>query len=179
MAERSYPFVDGATSDAEFSAMFRHLFPSSVLGFPGKTALAVVATSAGMQVTVRGGEAFVRGHRYLSDADQVLPIAPADSSSRVDTVILRMEYGAVQSITCEVKQGIPGAGAPSLEQTDTAVYEMPLANIAVAGGAVTIAPAAVTDRRVWWGIELMRSFGIAIGPAHPDPGSAFLSFKTP
>ncbi|WP_119697050.1 hypothetical protein [Microbacterium halotolerans] len=178
MAERSYPFVDGETTDAEFSAMFRHLFPSSVVGYPGQPGLEVVANSSGLRVELQPGEAFVRGHRFAMDAPVELVIDAA-TSVRVDTVILRMEYGAVQSITPAVKKGVAGvASPPTLDQTEDDLFEFPLADIALADGQVTIGPSHLTDRRAWWGIELMKSFGIHIGAQHPDPAAAFLSFLT-
>lgn len=179
MTERSYPFVDGPTTDAEFSAMFRQLFPTSILGFYGSSALAVTADSSGMRCTLQPGTAFVRGHFYKNDAALNQAIAPnASGQPRIDTVALRLEYGAVKSITARVLPGTPGLGAPALVQTETGIFDLPLFDVAVAAGAATIGPGNLTDRRKWWGLEFFRMAGLAVGPTAPDPGEAFLHIKT-
>lgn len=145
MTERSYPFVDGATTDAEFSAMFRTVFPASVL-----SGLVVSGDSSGLNVKVSAGAGYVRGHYYSSDAQVTLAIDGGDASPRIDTVVLRLEYGSVNNVHLVVKKGTPAATpvAPTLTQTDSGVYEFPLADVAVAASAVTISAANVTSRRV-------------------------------
>jgi len=178
MTERSYPFVDGPTTDAEFSAMFRLLFPSSVHGYPGSNALQVYADSTGLKVKLRAGAGFVRGHRYVNDAELELAIdANASGSMRIDTVVLHLEYAAVKAINAVVVKGTPGEGAPSLTATENGILQYPLADVAVASGASTIAPANVTDRRTWWGVEFMKSFGLQYGTVEPAANEAFLFLK--
>lgn len=179
MTERSYPFVDGATTDAEFSAMFRQVFPNSVLGAYGSTALSLTADSSGMRVTLQPGNGFVRGHFYRNQDPLALTIGQNTSGqARIDTVVLRLQYGTVKAIKAVVVPGAPGGGAPALTQTDTGTYDLPLWNIKVAAGAPTIGPADLVDRRAWWGLELLRVAGVAVGPTAPAPGDAFLHIKT-
>lgn len=180
--ERSYPFrlapgadpedLDpelGFTTDVEFSEMFRLVFPSCVV-----SGLAVFADSSGMQVKVPEGYGFVEGHRYkLTDGPAILAIAANGSGQpRIDTIVLRKEYGTVNAVQLTVVQGTPGASAapPDLEQTATAVYEFPLADIAVAAGAVTIAPGNVTDRRKFWKQAVREALGIFVGTTAPSSG---------
>lgn len=179
MTERSYPFVDGPTTDAEFSAMFRRIFPSSVDGFYGSDALAATADMSGLRVKLQPGTGFVRGHLYRNSEQLSLPVTPnTTGQARVDTLILRLEYGSVKRILARIKPGAAGLGAPALEQTETGVFEMPLWDIGVAAGAATIGPQNLTDRRKWWGLELMRSMGFTSGPTLPDADETFLHVKT-
>lgn len=147
MTERSYPFVGGTTTDAEFSAMFRQVFPASVID-----GLAVSADSSGLQVKLPAGSGFVRGHYYKNSADILLPIEPGASNPRIDTVVLRLEYGTANSITAKVVKGTASASPtrPALVQTDTGVFEFPLADVPVASGAVTIPAGDVIDRRLMY-----------------------------
>lgn len=179
MAERSYPFVNGPTTDAEFSAMFRRIFPSSVDGFYGSSALECIANSSGLRVTLQPGTGFVRGHLYRNSDALELPItANTTGQARVDTLALRLEYGTARKIAAVIKPGTAGLGAPALEQTETGVYEMPLYNIAVPAGAATIGPGSLTDRRKWWGLEFMKAMGLTSGPTLPAASETFLHVKT-
>ncbi|WP_425836931.1 hypothetical protein [Microbacterium sp. PA5] len=147
MTQRSYPFVNGSTTDAEFSAMFKQVFPSAVI-----SGLTVSADSSGLNVKVAAGTAYVRGHFYSSNAQETLAVDAGSAQARIDTVVLRLEYGSVNDVRLVVKKGTPAASpaAPTLTQTDSGIYEFPLANIAVAASAVTIAPGNLTDRRTYW-----------------------------
>jgi len=180
--ERSYPFrlapgadpedLDpelGFTTDVEFSEMFRLIFPSCVV-----SGLDVFADSSGMQVKVPEGYGFVEGHRYkLTDGPAILAIAANGSGQpRIDTVVLRKEYGTVNDVHLAIVQGTPGASPepPDLEQTATAVYEFPLKDVNVAAGAVTIAPANLTDRRVFWKQAFRQALGIFVESTAPTSG---------
>lgn len=179
MTETSYPFVGGSTTDAQFSQMFAQVFPSSVIGYYGSSALQVVGDSSGMQVKVQPGAGCVRGHFYNSDAVKPLTIgANTSGSARIDTVVLHLEYGAVNSITAKVVQGTPGSGAATLTQTLTGIYELALGDVAVASGASTVSAGNVTDRRPWWGLEMLKMAGLVVGSTQPAPGSAFAFIKT-
>ena len=187
MTQRSYPFTknpdgsDGTTTDAEFSAMFGMVFPSGVDGFYKSGSLLVSADSSGMTVKVAAGRALVDGHYYSSSEQEPLPIDAnlnSGGATRVDTIVIHKEYGTVNNAFLKVVSGDPGGGAPTLTQNPQGTFEFPLADVNVPSGAVTIAPSQVIDRRVWWGIEFMRRFGLVIGPTAPDPKTAFLFVKT-
>jgi len=159
MTERSYPFVDGATTDAEFSAMFRQIFPASVID-----GLAVSGDSSGLNVKLAAGSGYVRGHYYKNTADDSLTIDAGGSDPRIDTVVLRLEYGTANSVTVQVKKGTAAASPsqPALTQTDTGVFEFPLADVNVKANAVTIAAADVTDRRVMYADALKTALDFTI-----------------
>lgn len=152
MTEFSYPFAgQGATSNPEWSELMRDALPTGIVA-PGNigTALRVFADSTGLQVKVPAGLANVRGHRYRNSAQKTLPIeSNPDGQPRIDTIILRLQYGGTNNIRLAVKKGLPAeTPAPrTLEQTDDGVYEEPLADVLVRPSAATILADDITDRR--------------------------------
>lgn len=174
MAETSYPFSGGVTTDSQFSEMFRSVVDSGVVGSAESASLRVSGDSTGLNVKVAPGFAFVRGHAYKNDSMHTLPIDPGDTQPRIDSVILRLAYGAVNACALAVKKGQPAAGggaAPVLEQTDTGVFELLLGNVAVASSAATITSANVTDARAFTGSR-WGYWGNSTRPASPRLGTA-------
>lgn len=97
------------------------------------------------------GAALVQGIAYLSDATVAFVIAANSSGNpRIDTVILQADY-ALQTIRLAVLQGTPAAtpASPSLTQTANTLWEIPIADIAVANGFTSIANTAITQRQEW------------------------------
>lgn len=155
MAQTSWPFAGVDATETMYSRLLRHLLSygrSGVNGVPGDNNLRVIADSSGMQVKVRvsGGnsQAIVRGHMYNSTAEETLSIAPSTSNPRIDSVVLTLDP-AVDSIVLAVVTGTPAVtpSAPALTQTDTAIFQMKLADVLVAANVTTIDANAVTDRR--------------------------------
>lgn len=108
-------------------------------------------TPATTQIEVLIGSALVQGIEYLNDATVSFTIAGnASGNPRIDTVILRADYVA-QTVRLAVLQGNP-AGSPTplaLTQTPGVTWEIPLADIAVANGFVSITNANITPRHEW------------------------------
>lgn len=147
MAQSSWPFENIDTSETQYSQLFRNLGEGVVSGHGLE--LEPDAPGTGMTVTVKSGQALVRGHYYDNTATESLAIAPADSvNPRIDSVILRLDPTA-NSILLAVLTGTPASSpsAPSLTQTDSGIYEIRLANVAVAANAVLITSGNVTDTR--------------------------------
>lgn len=154
MAIESYPFDDNPTTEAQFSAMFRHLQDS---GVASNNDLLVSANSSGMSVNVQPGEAFVRGIFFRSTATETLAIASSAANPRIDRVILRLDPANNQtSLTVKEGTAATNPSPPSMTQTDSAIYELPLANVRVGANVVTISADAVTDRRTFTGHRLRR-----------------------
>lgn len=148
MAQSSWPFENIDTSETQFSQWARNIGEGVGAGYDAE--LAVSATGLAMSVVVGAGRGMVRGHFYLSSASETLNIASASAvSPRIDTVVLRLDPTA-NSVVLAVLTGTPSASpvAPTLTQTDTGTYEMPLANVYVAANATAIGAVDVTDRRV-------------------------------
>jgi microcystin-dependent protein len=112
--------------------------------------LAVSATApASMAVSVALGRAFIQGFWYKSDAANVLTIAAADPANpRIDRIVIRLETGGAKQVTARVLTGTPAGSpsAPALTQT-AAVWEISLAQIAVAAAASSIVAGNITDER--------------------------------
>lgn len=105
-------------------------------------------TVASVNVEVHIGAALVNGKLYESSAAELLAVgANASGNPRIDTAILRVDYTA-QTTRLVIKQGTPAGSpvAPTLTQS-ASVWEIPLANIAVANGFSTITAVNITDRR--------------------------------
>ncbi|WP_432482602.1 tail fiber domain-containing protein [Kineococcus esterisolvens] len=146
MAITGYPFDGQDSTEDQYTLLFRELQDSGVADSYASSGFEVTADSTGMFVTVKPGFALLRGHAVRSTSVEVVDIGPASSSNRIDRVVLRLDP-AQNSIVLAVVQGIPGASAPALTQTDTGVYELPLGKLTVRAGSGVIAPSDVADDR--------------------------------
>lgn len=135
-----------SVTDSEYS----HLAPWLADGlFPAATD-AVYADSSGMQVHVRASRyGIVQGRAWTSGSTETSLTIAANSSglNRVDTVVLRLDR-STWDVTAAVRQGTPGAGAPTLQRDpgDTGMWEIPLADVAVDNGVASIAGSKVIPR---------------------------------
>lgn len=161
MTDLYLPFASGAganVGEAAWSRMARYFLASGVIpqpvGSPSFNAdpLSSYGDSSGMQVKVRSGAAFIMGHYFDVDSETILAIASNSSGNpRIDRVVLRLSWVA-HTIALAIVQGTPAASpsAPALTTSST-VWEIPLAQVAVANAAVTITAGNVTDERLWSG----------------------------
>jgi hypothetical protein len=147
----SYPFDGQPVSEGQFSYLFRELAShSGVAGGVGSSNFSVYGDSSGMQVKVNPGFAIVRGHAVQSTATETVTIAAASAATRYDRVVLRLDPTA-NSISLAVVQGSSGGSIPALTQTDTNIYEFPLATVTVPTGAATITAGNVAGAREFLG----------------------------
>jgi len=155
MAISSYPYVDQPTSDVEYSRLFRELQDNGAAGSYADTTVQAYANSTGLNTFVRAGSAIVRGYYFYNTSDITPTHAGGASNPRIDRIILRLDLTqAIGSrIVAAVLPGTPAASpvAPTLTQTDTGIYEISLAQVAIAANAVTIAAGNVTDERSFVG----------------------------
>lgn len=152
MAQSAWPFENIDTSETQFSQWARNI-GEGVKGTSGGTELKVFGDSTGMQVKVPAGYAMVRGHYYSNTAQETLTIAAAHATlARIDSVVLQLDPSA-NTILLVVKTGTAASSpsAPALVQTDSGVYEIRLANVAVAAATTTITSGNVTDTRTFLG----------------------------
>lgn len=122
---------------------------SGVAPDPGLRVTATSPVSASVDVSI--GSALVHGTFYMTDATVNLAIASNGTGNpRIDTVVLQKSW-TNQTVRLAIVQGSPAAtpAAPGLTQTDGVLWEIPLADIAVASGFVSLAQSTVTPRR-WW-----------------------------
>lgn len=152
----------GPYSDTQWQELYRY-----IIGWGGNLANNGVFLMSGVQpddglkvteqsiaaagITVHPGAALIQGIAYFSDADENLSIvANASGNARVDTVIIRADY-ALQTVRLAVLQGTPAASpvAPTLTQVANTMWEIPIADIAVANGFATITNANISQRQTW------------------------------
>lgn len=106
---------------------------------------------AAMNILVHVGSALVHGTMYNSDAIETVNVAAnASGNPRIDTVILRKSW-STQEVRLAILTGTPAAtpAPPNLTQIDGTTWDIPLADIAVANGAVSITSANITSRAVY------------------------------
>lgn len=146
MAQQSWPFENIDTSESQFSLWADALAAQSGVQQVGNQ-LAVTA-GTGMTVNVASGRAIIRGHYYNNTATEVVAIDAASASARIDIVVLELDPSA-NTILLKVVKGTPAASpvAPTLTQTESGVYQFPLARVAVASSTTTITAGILTDVR--------------------------------
>ncbi|MFI7315485.1 tail fiber domain-containing protein [Streptomyces venezuelae] len=156
MAITAYPFDSQPVTETQFSYLFREM-SSGVAASSDSTAFRVSATGSTMAVTVQPGFALVRGHAIHSTAVETVTIPAADTATRTDAVVLRLDPTA-NTISLAVLKGAPGSPSPALTQTDSGIYELRLAWVTVPGNATAITASNVAEGRQftrgyvgsWW-----------------------------
>lgn len=133
----------------ELVAYLRPFFSDGVFPNPS-TGLQVMETvEKDMFVTVKVGDAWINGRMYRNLDDKRIRLDPSDSATtRIDRIVVGCNYKD-RVITSYVKKGTPAssASAPELTRNDT-LYEISLAEITIAPGAVGITQSAIKDTRL-------------------------------
>jgi hypothetical protein len=149
VAISSYPFDNQDSTEGQYTTLFRELQLSGVADTFGGSGWQITATT-GMNVSVQSGFAIVRGHGVQNTAPITLSIPAATSAPIIHMVVLRLDPSA-NTITPVVISGVANGPAPTPSQTDTGIYEMPLATILVPPGTINVDPTKVTDLRPFVG----------------------------
>lgn len=152
----------GAYSDANWQKLYQYiigvgglranvgpLLGSGTQPYEGLAVQAQNPTTA--SIDVLSGGALVQGIAYLNDGTETFVItANASGNARIDTVILRADY-AQQTVRLAVLPGTPAASPvpPTLTQSLGIMWEIPLADIAVANGFTSISQGNITPRHEW------------------------------
>ena len=150
-----FGFFDGImkVDQENWPKFFSDHISSGVIAGVGNN-LQVYANSSGMKVIVKSGSCMIRAHRGTNTNETELAIAAANATyPRIDLVVARAVYGNTgESYMClDVLTGAPSASpaVPILTQTAAVIWEIPLAQVAVAAGASTITAGNVTDARIY------------------------------
>lgn len=179
MAISAFPFDNQDTTEANYSAFFRELQDSGVIGGFGDASLRVTADSTGMQIKIAPGAAILRGHCVISTAIETRAVTAASAQPRVDAVVARLDP-AFDSITFMVLAGTPAASnptPPTLQQMDTGLWDLLLGHVSVAAGAATIAAGNVSERRPWIG-QRVGTWSADTRPLSPRRGRLGLNMTT-
>lgn len=156
MAQTSFPFENVDVTETQYSRLFRNFQDYGVNGTPEDSKLKVTAAGDSMTVDVASGQAFVRGHYYISTAAESILIASAGTDTRIDAVVLELDPVG-NTILLKVVQGTAVASnpsAPALTQLDAGIYQLPLAYVTVPNGATGIDNSMIADVRTFMGQRL-------------------------
>lgn len=150
----TYGFFNSVNGDRLYNAddisnYFLHLISDGVFATPSNAMQ--VQASSGMTVNVSPGWGFIKCKWIHNDAPFALTLDAADIAlARIDRIVLRLNAAdTARSITIAVKKGTPGGTPtpPTLERVAGGVWELSLAQIAVAANATAITQANITDER--------------------------------
>lgn len=150
MAADSYGFFWNSAGgdrmyDADsFSLWLEHFFTTGV--FTGE--LEVTADGSSMDIAVATGYANISGKVGMFESAQSFTLDTADASyGRIDNVVVECNYSD-RKIIVKVVTGTPASSPVAPTPTrDESAYQLVIAQIAVAAGAVTISQANITDTR--------------------------------
>lgn len=153
MAEKSYFWETSGTGDGtgtgftdeEIFGIFRAFCGNSNQGGVAANVLNELAvTGTSSPVAVNTGRAIVYGIPYYNSASVNVAVSTPAVSTRIDRVVLQADWAA-QTVRIALIAGSEGGAAPSLTQTPSTTWEIPLAQVSITtGGVIT-----VTDEREW------------------------------
>lgn len=164
MAISSFPFDNQDSTEGQYTILFRELQLTGVADTYGGSGWKVSAAT-GMNVDLQAGFAVVRGHGAQSTSSVTVAIPAATSAPVYHTVVLRLDP-ASNSIVPAVISGAANGPAPTPNQTDVGIYEMPLATILVSPGTANVDPTKVADVRPFVG-QPPTTWSTATRPASP------------
>jgi len=170
MADYAYPKALTGMQDVQWSNLVASLIED---GITTPSAFTPSADGSGLVVKLAAGEALVRGILTGDSAvaSVTIPAAPASGSSRIDTVVKRLDRAGTPVIKTAVLSGASTTGtpvAPTLTQNPTGIWEWPVADVLVGGGVTSITSGNVTDRRTHTGANVGR-WTTATRPSSPRP----------
>lgn len=154
MTMTSWPYVAQDTTDIEYGRLFREMAASDgMVGSYGDNALKVTGDGSGRQVKMATGSAILRGYMFYSTAIETIAIAAPSAGVRMDLVVLELNLSAptiAQRILPKVLAGTSGStNPPGVTQTETGIYQIPLATVRVDPGVSVITADKVADVRDW------------------------------
>lgn len=139
---------DRTYSSADVAAYFASFIGNGVYASPANQ-LKVSPANGKMAVNVAVGKAWINGYFYeLSDSAKELVIATGDANNpRIDKVVCSLNLSN-RLIELKVIQGAASASpqAPAHSREDE-VFDLVLAEVAVAAGAVELSEEDITDKR--------------------------------
>lgn len=139
---------DRQYSAADWAAFFASFIGNGVMPQPSSQLMVSVDDGEGLAVSIAPGFAFINGYNYQLTAALTKTLATASGTNpRIDRVVVRFSR-SLREIFIDVLTGTAAATptAPSLTRTSD-VYELCLADIAVARGATELTQANITDTR--------------------------------
>ncbi len=153
MAQRSR-FFDSSGGDRIYTSDAWAQVVGAIIGdgvvATGNELAVAEASPPAMSVRVNTGKAFIGGYYFeVHTSQESLVIAAAHATlPRIDRVVVRRDLAGRTAILA-VLAGTPAESptAPALTQVAAGVWEIPLAQVAVAAAAASIVDANITDER--------------------------------
>ena len=139
---------DRTYSSADVAAYFASFIGNGVYASPANQ-LKVSPANGKMAVNVAVGKAWINGYFYeLSDSAKELTIATGDANNpRIDKVVCSLNLSN-RLIELKVIQGAASANPqPPTHSREDEVFDLVLAEVAVAAGAVELSAEDITDKR--------------------------------
>lgn len=139
---------DRTYSSADVAAYFASFIGNGVYASPANQ-LKVSPANGKMAVNVAVGKAWINGYFYeLSDSAKELVIATGDANNpRIDKVVCSLNLSN-RLIELKVIQGAASANPqPPTHSREDEVFDLVLAEVAVAAGAVELSEEDITDKR--------------------------------
>lgn len=152
MAEEKYFPFRSVSGDRKYSAEdwaeYFAQFLSNGVYYSDADKLKVVEYE-GMKVKVQKGSGLISGRMYALKTDKILTLDTADGVlNRIDRIVLRCDY-AKRLMSAEVLKGSYSEAPTAPELTrDADVYELALADVYIAAGAIAITTVNITDQRL-------------------------------
>ena len=144
--EQGLPLYDRAVDSEFLRSVFAAYFSDGIFYKP-TNALQVVA-GTGLQVQITPGIFHIRGAMGIETETRTLTLEAAGTLPRIDTVVGRLDLSlAVRSIELYILKGTPSSSPqrPALTR-DATIWELGLADIAVAANSSTITQSSITAR---------------------------------
>lgn len=151
MAEMSFPYGsvnhDRRYKSNDFRAYYA-LFIGNGVFYRNSSALKVVE-GGGMTVMLSIGNAFIEGAGYRNTSALAIKLDTADGAlSRIDRIVIRNDYKKRDTYAAVLKGAYSAQPqAPALTRNADA-YEIAVADVLVAKGAVSVTQADITDTRL-------------------------------
>lgn len=151
MAEMSFPYGsvnhDRRYKSNDFRAYYA-LFIGNGVFYRNSSALKVVE-GGGMTVMLSIGNAFIEGAGYRNTSALAIKLDTADGAlSRIDRIVIRNDYKKRNTYAAVLKGTYSAQPqAPALTRNADA-YEIAVADVLVAKGAVSVTQADITDTRL-------------------------------
>lgn len=147
-AQGSEGSYDRTYSSADLAAYFASFIGNGVYANPANQ-LKVTPANGKMAVNVSVGKAWINGYFYeLSESAKELAIATGDANNpRIDKVVCSLNLSN-RLIELKVIQGAASANPqPPAHSREDEVFDLVLAEVAVAAGAVELSAEDITDKR--------------------------------
>jgi len=168
MAEQSFPFENIDTTESQFSEWATNFQETGVQGSPDGTELTITVTGSDLNLTVAAGQAFIRGHYYINTSDLVIAVPTAGVNTRIDIVVVELNPETNTIVTKLVQGEAVSADpvAPTLTQSPTGVYQLPIATLTIPTSTVAITAGMLVDTRTFMGNRI-GIWTTATRPANP------------